>query len=118
MGRVRVVSNRLPRIIRDLPEEMDRAVDDTADGIADEIRAGAWVDTGVAVSTTKAETDGPPMHSTVGIGETRGRGFYVGFHEFGTVHMNARPVVGPAAHAAEPVLARNAEDAVRRASAP
>lgn len=116
MGRVRVISNRVPQVIERLPREVDRAVDDTADGIAEQVRAGAWVDTGVLVSTVKPETDGPPMRSTVGIGEHEGRGFYAGFNEFGTSRQTARPVVVPAAHAHEPVLAVEVADAVQRAA--
>lgn len=116
MGRVVVKSNRLPEVIRRLPEEMDQAVDETCESMEDAIRAGAWRDSGVAVSTTKAETAGTPMHSTVGIGHDKGRGFYVIFHEFGTRKMGARPIVGPIAQAHEPILSRNAAQAVERAA--
>ncbi len=115
MGRVRIISNRLPSVIAALPREVDQAVDETANALATVIRANAWRDTGVALATTKSDTGGS-MRSTVGIGVERGRGFYVIFHEFGTRKMGARPVGGPAAHLHEPVLAQKAAEAVRRAA--
>lgn len=112
--RVRVIRNDLPRIVREMPVAVDGAVDDTANAIADTIRATAWRDTGVVISTTVGKTEGRPMHSEVGVGQVGGRGFYVKFLEFGTTKMGARPRVQPAAHAAEPLLAVNVSTAIRR----
>lgn len=105
--RVRVLRNNLPRIIRELPEAADRAVDETARSIERMIEANAWRDTGVVISTTVARTEGVPGHAEVWVGEVSGRGFYVKFLEFGTTKMVARPVVGPAGHMHEPVLITN-----------
>lgn len=112
--RVRVIRNDLPRIIREMPTEVDKAVDETAEHIATTIRATAWRDTGVVISTTVGKTQGRLMHSEVGVGQVGGRGFYVKFLEFGTTKMRARPRVQPAAHAAEPLLAVNVTTAIRR----
>lgn len=112
--RVRVIRNDLPRIIAGLEGAADEGVDDTAEAIAATIRATAWRDTGVVISTTVSKVEGVPMHSEVGVGEVSGRGFYVKFLEFGTTKMSARPRVQPAAHAAEPLLAVNVGTAIRR----
>lgn len=104
MGRVRVVRNDLPRIIRELPEAVDRAVDLTAESLERTIEATAWRDTGVVISTTRVKAAGRPMHAEVWVGVVNGPGFYVRFLEFGTSKMAARPRVVPAAHAHELVL--------------
>lgn len=114
MGRVRVVYNRLPQVIQALPREVDKAVDDTARSLEAMIEANAWKDTGEVIQTTKSETGGT-MRATVGVGVLRGRGFYALFLEDGTSKMAARPVVRPAAHLHEPVLAVETATAVRRA---
>lgn len=114
MGRVRVVSNRLPQVIRDLPVQVDQAVDDTARSLETMIEANAWKDTGEVITTTRSETGGS-MRSTVGVGFLRGSGFYALFLERGTSKMAARPVVVPAAHLHEPVLTVEVATGVRRA---
>jgi HK97 gp10 family phage protein len=114
VGRVRVVRNDLPRIIRELPQAVDKGVDDTADAIAAQIEATAWRDHGTVVSTTKSVTDGPLSHSEVKVGVKRGRGFYATFLEFGTSKLTAKPVVQPAAHMHEPTLVANVTEEVGR----
>jgi HK97 gp10 family phage protein len=108
------VSNRLPDIIERLPRAADKAVDDTARHIEQTIEANAWRDTGVVISTTKTEAAGT-LHAEVQVGVKRGRGFYATFLEFGTSKMAARPVVQPAAHAAEPVFAQNMQNEIEDA---
>lgn len=115
--RVRVVRNDLPRVIRGLPLAADEGVDQTAVAISDTIRATAWRDTNVAISTVVSKTEGVLGHAEVGVGQVGGRGFYVKFLEFGTTKMPAQPRVQPAAHAAEPLLAVNVTTAIRRLAA-
>ncbi len=121
MGYVRVRRNELPRIIRAWRKEIDNGVDETARNMEDYLKPRVWLDTGVVRSTTTARTRGS-LHARVGVGHHEGRGFYARFHEWGTVNPNitgkpvpARPVVGPAAHAHEPILAANVTKAILRA---
>lgn len=115
MGRVRVIRNDLPRIIRRLPQAADEAVDDTAVALERSIEGSMWHDTGVALRTTRSKTQGRLMHSEVGVGVVNGPGFYVRYHEYGTTKLAARPVVRPAAHAHEPVLSANMQRKIREA---
>ena len=114
MGRLRVrtVSNRLPQIVERFPQAADKAVDDTARALEKAIEANAWRDYGTVISTTLAETQAT-HHAEVKVGVKRGRGFYATFLEFGTSKMGARPVVQPAAHAHEPILAANMASEIR-----
>lgn len=119
MSRCRVVKNNLPRLIKAMPRAVDGAVDDTTRSLGDVIRATAWKRSGIAVSTTKEVTNGPRMRSRVGIGEPRGRGFYVIFQEYGAYNtwkgqrLGPDPRVAPAAHMHEPILAEQVSHAVR-----
>lgn len=121
MGRVRIKSSwhlandRLPAISDALGVEVQNAVDDMGDDLAQLIESTMWVDTGVAKRTVEVE-DGGAYTVHVNVGYYLGRGFYVGFHEFGTHKMGPRPVVRPAAHQAEPIFASYVERAIKRAA--
>ncbi len=111
---VKVLRNDLPAIIRRLPVAIDEEVDSSAEDLAATLKAILWVDTGLIRRVT---TDYPPgkNHAEVWIGYYRGRGFYSGFQEFGTVRQAARPIVAPTAHQFEPAYAANMSRAVRKA---
>jgi hypothetical protein len=123
MGRVRIVYNHIPAVMRALPREVDKAVDKTADQLANYMRPRLWRDTGVVMRTTAAKDRGP-MSAEVGVGHNKGKGFYARFWEWGTARPNRygiiiqppKPVVGPAAHMHEPIYTRNVAEAIQRAA--
>jgi HK97 gp10 family phage protein len=112
--RIRVVYNKLPKIIDALPVNIDKEVNDAATDIADVLKSRLWVDTGTLRRVTTDFTPGF-NHAEVWIGYYLGKGFYSGFQEWGTVKQDARPIVGPTAHQYETVYASNMEKAVRKA---
>ena len=114
MGRVRVVRNDIPETIRKLNKNVDRAVDNEARVMADEIAAIVWYRYGYVQDATVARTRGA-NHAEVWCGFNRSTGFYSRFNEWGTIYQNARPIVGPNAHAHEAIYAKNMADAVRDA---
>ena len=111
---VTVRFNRLPKVIADMHDNVDSAVDSAAGDIGTIAKLKAPVDTGVLVRTTKPDGSGS-MHAVVESGIYRGHGFYAGFQEFGTRHHGAQPYMVPAAHAGEVILERKVTDAVRDA---
>ena len=122
MGRVRVRYNKLPKIIAAWPGDLEDGVDGTADDLATYLKPRVWRDTGVVMRTTVAKPEGA-LHAEVGVGHHLGKGFYARFWEWGTARPNAygitiqppKPVVGPAAHAHEPIFADNMTKAIRKA---
>ena len=114
MGRVTVRFNHLPDIVRDLPDAVDKAVDDEAKNLADDLSSRVWRDTGAVSQATYERTAGA-NHAEVWCGINRGKGFYSRFQEWGTVNQAARPIVGPTAHEHEPQYAKLMGDAVRKA---
>lgn len=114
MGRVTVKRNDLPEIIKKLPRAIDDAVDEQARVMAKEIQQVVWYRYGYIEQATQARTAGE-MHAEVWCGFNRSTGFYSRFQEWGTRYQAARPIVGPNAHANEPVYAKRVADAVREA---
>ncbi len=114
MGRVRVRYNRLPAIMKELPRKIDGAVDEEARIMAQELEQAVWFRYGYVKDATSARTRGR-YHAEVWCGLNRSTGFYSRFQEWGTVNQQRRPVVGPTAHAHEPIYARRMTKAVRDA---
>lgn len=106
--------NDLPKIAQNLADEVQEAVDTMGDDLADLYRQTIWVDTGTARRTVEVRNDGD-YGVDVCVGWYLGKGFYVGFHEFGTSKMAARPMVRPGAFQAEPIFAAYMEKAIKRA---
>jgi len=100
-GRVRVKRNDLPKIILALPGALEKGLDETVSEMENVLRGRVWKDTGVVMETI-TDRDPAALHATISVGLHKARGFYSRFHEWGTVKMNARPVVGPTAHEFEP----------------
>jgi HK97 gp10 family phage protein len=111
---VRIKYNHLPIIIDRLPKAIDDEVGEAAEDIAAVLKVTLWIDTGMVRRVTTDRAYGG-MHAEVWIGYNRGHGFYSRFNEWGTVKMKARPIVGPTAHAYEPVYANQMSRAVRKA---
>jgi len=108
--------NHLPRVIKALPREVDRAVDKTGNEGAEIARQLAPVRSGILVGTTEGKDRGR-LHAEIWSGVYRGHGFYAGFVEFGANQPggHAQPYMIPTAHLLERVLVRNVTDAVKDA---
>ena len=115
MGRVVVKRNEFPRIIRDLPDAVDAEAKDTADRMANVVSSRVWRRWGYVDQATVSRGSQRGALYEVTCGFNRSTGFYSRFHEWGTVKMAARPVVGPTAHEFEPEYARTMGNAVRDA---
>lgn len=113
-GRVRVKRNDLPKIIRALPGALSDGLNETTDQMENALRGRVWKDTGVVMETI-TDRDPAELHVTISVGLHKGRGFYSRFHEWGTVKMNARPVVGPTAHEYEPIFPQIVGKHIRKA---
>jgi len=116
---VRLKSNRLPRIISQLPDAVDDGVLAAGNALIAELKGGVWKRWGGITSSVKQEKQGLG-HTIVGVGgwaPDRGgaaRGFYAGYQEFGTSKQGARPVVVPAAHAFEGDFGTHVGEEVRK----
>lgn len=114
---VTVRFNHLPRVIRDLHDNVDSAVDSAVGDIATVAKLKAPIDKGILVRTTKSDEQGS-MHGAIESGIYRGHGFYAGFVEFGANQPGAQPpqpYMVPAAHAGEAILERKVTRAVQNA---
>jgi len=98
-----------------MPRRIDDAVNEVATDMTNEFKTTLWIDTGLLRRVTTERLAGL-NHAEVWIGYNRGHGFYSRFQEWGTVKQAARPIVGPTAHAYEPVLAEKMTKAVQRAA--
>lgn len=114
MGRVRVVRNDLPDVIKQLNKNIDKQVDDTAREMARDLAAVIWYRYGYVQDATVARTRGL-NHAEVWCGFNRDKGFYSRFQEWGTIYQRPRPLVGPMAHGYEPIFARDMSRAVKDA---
>jgi HK97 gp10 family phage protein len=115
--KARVKMNHVPQVREAIPRDMGKALEDFGDDLVTVIQDRIWIDTGVAERTVewRDKPGGGEWAIEVVVGWYLGKGFYVGFHEFGTSHLAARPVVRPAAHESEPIFASYCERALKRA---
>jgi HK97 gp10 family phage protein len=115
VGRVKVVRNEFPEIIRDLPDAVDKGAKETADHMASVVADRVWHLLGFVeqASVDRPSTKGALYEVVCGF--NRGMGFYSRFNEWGTVKQAARPIVGPTAHEFEPEYARVMSRFVRQA---
>lgn len=111
---VRVKYNNLPAVIAAIPREGAAGVKSFAEQFQRELDSTLWRDQGQLVSTIR-EIEPGTMSTTVAVGHWAGKAFYAGFLEWGTSKMSARPMVGPAAHANEPVYAATMASFIRAA---
>lgn len=118
MGRVRVVRNDLPKIIRRLPDAVDKEAMDSAKAMSVDLSSKVWFEWGWIEQATFARSSVKGKIAEVVCGINRGHGFYSRFQEWGTVYQGARPVVGPTAHQWEPIYGRRMAAAVKRACTP
>lgn len=110
----RIKRNDFPKVIRQLPHEMDKELGDFADGLSVALSDRVWRDTGVIRRGVDVyERDF--LYARIGVGWYLKNGFYSGFNELGTVKQVARPVVVPLAHESEPVFSSYIEKAIKRA---
>lgn len=103
MGSVKIRYSHLPAVAKAIPREEEDAIDEFVDKLSDELRSVVWRRLGY-ISASIKDHSLDPLHADVWIGQIGAIGFYSGFNEFGTVKQAPRPVVGPTAHAMEPVL--------------
>lgn len=111
----RVIRNDLPALISRLSDELDAAVQNTADELAQDLSTRVWRRTGM-ISRHSEVYDTALMRASVAVGWVGGKGFYSGFQEFGTRRQAARPIVAPTAVEYEQIFASNTEEAIRRAA--
>lgn len=111
---VKIKSNNIPLVMERIRAEGSNGVKAFATQFKAELDASLWRDTGALVSTIR-EMEPGSMSTTVAVGHWAGKAFYAGFLEWGTSKMAARPMVGPAAHANEPVFASVMAAHIRRA---
>lgn len=99
MGRVRIVSNKLPQIESRLESVVQKGVENAGEELVTELKGTVWHRWGYVERATRTY----PLAGgiAVGVGEEHGHGFYAIYNEFGTSKQGARPVVTPAAHAFE-----------------
>ncbi len=116
MGRVRIVSNRLPQIESRLESVVQDAVQKAGDELVNTLQGAVWHRWGYVERSTQTYPIANGV--AVGVGKTgsgsQGWGFYAIYNEFGTSKQGARPVVVPAAHAFEPRYAEIVGEEVRR----
>lgn len=106
--------NDFPKVLRQLRQEPEDAIDQCATEMMDALRPILWFRTGVLKSSVKEQAPGF-RRATVWVGENTGKAFYAAYQEFGTVNQAARPVVGPTAMAFEPRYTQLMTQAIRRA---
>lgn len=116
MGRVRVVRNDLPKVIRKLDENVDKAVDDQARALSKDLSAIVWYRYGYIEDATVPRVRGV-NHAEVWVGFNKSTGFYSRFQEWGTIHQAPRPIVGPETFRHENIYARRMTRAVKSACA-
>jgi hypothetical protein len=107
--------NDLGAIARAIPQEVDGAVVDMANDLADLYRITGWKRTGTLTGRAISIDHARDLHAEVKVGYYLGVGFYSGFQEFGTRRQAARPIVADGARAAEPIYASYVEKAVKHA---
>jgi HK97 gp10 family phage protein len=113
-GTVRVKYNHLPAVIKMLPKEIGRGLDEFVDHLDNELKSRVWRRYGIVTSTIQ-DRDPAALHANISVGLRSDRGFYSRFNEWGTVKQSARPVVGPVAHESEPKFAQIMEKHIKRA---
>lgn len=113
MGRVVVRRNSIPAVMRALDKVEEDGPMDEARLMAGELARKVWHLYGYIEQATFARGLGDGAEVVCGI--NRGHGFYSRFNEWGTIYQAPRPIVGPTAHAHEPIYARNMAEAVREA---
>ena len=100
----------------DMQKEIFNAIDRSVEVVARDAEAGAPKDTGAGAAGIRTETGttryGKPYGSVV-CGE--GDEYYMGFHEYGTSKMPARPFMRPAADNNRDNIVRWMRDAIRKA---
>lgn len=102
-GRIRVKRNDLPKVIERIKPALKDGMDEAATVLGNTLDGRVWRDTGMIASTI-TDRDPSALHVTISVGLHKAHGFYSRFHEWGTVKMAARPVVGPTAHEFEPIF--------------
>jgi HK97 gp10 family phage protein len=113
--RVNLKTNRVPAVIEAMPKEIDAGVDGEARAMANELQGIVWRRYGYIRGATVARTAGAMYHAEVWVGYNRAQGFYSRFQEWGTIYQAPRPIVGPTAHAHEPLYAQRMAQAVKDA---
>lgn len=113
--KVKVKTNHVPAVIKAMPEKIDGAVKDEARGMAAELKQIVWYRYGYIKGATVPRIATPMYHAEVWVGYNKEQGFYSRFQEWGTIYQAPRPLVGPTAHAHEPLFAQRMADAVKEA---
>lgn len=107
--------NHFGAIARAMPRRIDDCVNEAATDITNTLKTTLWVDTGMIRRVTTEKLEGL-NHAEVWVGYNRGHGFYSRFQEWGTHKQAARPIVGPTAHAYEPIFTIKMTQAIKRAA--
>jgi HK97 gp10 family phage protein len=91
----RVVSNRFPALSRKLRRDLSDAIEDLAQDIARDAKAGCPSKRVSGTITVRRRSD---LGRSVIAGD-KGRAFHAGFLEYGTIDQGPRPFMTPAAEA-------------------